>query len=789
LKSIDCCKNRLKSLPELPKNLKTLDCADNQLTYLPDLPDSVEYLDCADNQLTSLPNLPDDLETILVSGNNIMFTSEQISILSKIKIDINITELIIESRIYEWAKGHRSEMLDLSGLELTVLPQLPNNIRKLNLNNNKLTELDLFSYDQLTYLFCSENQLTRLDVSECNKLLELTCDDNRLNHLVLNKSLVGLSACRNQLTNSGLVNILECEELDYINLIGNKLTEMIQHYNVIKINLSDNLLTSVKLVSPHPFEFTSIVLHDNKISNLEIVGLVNLEHLHACNNKIETIKLENLPVLSWLKLNNNLISENSFENGISIPVSVKNFEIDNNMLTELPQLNNIQYLSCNSNRIEKINILASYPLITLELSDNDIRVVSGLDKLKFLHSLDLDNNFLTEFPSINYNLKNLNLDNNNIAVFRNLKTSGNDPNGSDSRGISEPYQLQDISINNNLIRHITGDMLPDTLTSLSYIDNIIDKCVDLDPRIEVDCNLYDNYLDVKNDDYQQTVNTFLDVSIVNDTHTNELEYEWKRDERSDPEWKRDERSETERSDTERSDSERRDNKRSESKSKRTRTNNVECANITTILGDDVNNSNTDILILNPVNDKYIIYCYNYTEYFDALKANKTYEWDVKSNSGNPNVIYYKEPYIGIFIDRKGYELSKIYNTFIVEKIGVKRVGTISDNWVSRIHGQEYDIYTLIPIKQRDLVSSITEKRKLRDNELVLREVELADLNTHFRSRGIQQGIGVKYVDYNSENLNIHVYWSKSMRSEEINYFVNKRTKIKYTTQFVNRRLF
>jgi len=770
LESIECNHNRLKKLAELPPNLKTLDCANNQLTELPDLPDSVEYLDCADNQITRLPDLPKDLETILVSGNNIMFTTEQIIKLSTrhssdshalIKIDIDITELIIEARINEWTKG---ELLDLSGLELSVLPDLPSDIHKLNLNNNKFTELDLSEYKQLTYLYC---------------------DDNRLTSLTLNTEIMVLSACRNQLTNYGLDNILECKNLEFVDLIGNKLTEMILNPDILKINLSDNLLTEVKIVSAsldsHPFDshllgFVSIILDNNKITDIEIVGLTSLESLRANDNKIERITLENLNLLKTLKLSYNLI------NNIKIPVNVIHVELNNNMLTELPQLNNIKYLNCSENRIEKViieNQLGEFPssgniLLTLELSDNDIRVVSGIDKLTALHSLELNNNFLTEFPNISYDLKSLDLDNNNITVFPNLK----------------PYKLHDISINNNLIRHISGDMLPDTLTTLNYLDNIIDKCPDLDPRIEVECNLYDNYIDMKNDDYEQQLNTFLDVAITNEEHQKELdersETEWKRDERSETEWKRDEWSETESG-----------YNKPQSKSKRTRTNNVQCANITTILGDDVNNGNTDILILNPVNDKYIIYCYNYTEYFDALKSNKIYEWDVASNSGNPNIIYYKEPYIGIFIDRKGYELSKIYNTFIVQKVGIKKVGTISDNWVSRIHGQEYDIYTLIPIKQRDLVASITEKRKLRDDEMMLRDVELADLNIHFRPNsshtgigsGIQTGIGIKYVDYTSENLNIHVYWSKSMRSEEINYFINKKTKIKYTTSFVNRRLF
>ena len=52
MKHLDCSKNNLKKLPDLPNSLEYLICFNNKLTELPDLPNSLKQLECLRNRLS-----------------------------------------------------------------------------------------------------------------------------------------------------------------------------------------------------------------------------------------------------------------------------------------------------------------------------------------------------------------------------------------------------------------------------------------------------------------------------------------------------------------------------------------------------------------------------------------------------------------------------------------------------------------------------------------------------------------------------------------------------------------
>jgi Leucine-rich repeat (LRR) protein len=57
-----CCSfNNLSDLPELPDKLIMVDCMKNQLLTLPNLPINMSHLYCSHNNLSGLPKLPDKL--------------------------------------------------------------------------------------------------------------------------------------------------------------------------------------------------------------------------------------------------------------------------------------------------------------------------------------------------------------------------------------------------------------------------------------------------------------------------------------------------------------------------------------------------------------------------------------------------------------------------------------------------------------------------------------------------------------------------------------------------------
>ena len=68
---IDCCRNNISNLPELPNSLTHLWCYNNNLSNLPKLPNSLTYLHCGYNNLSSLPELPNILTKLYCHNNNL----------------------------------------------------------------------------------------------------------------------------------------------------------------------------------------------------------------------------------------------------------------------------------------------------------------------------------------------------------------------------------------------------------------------------------------------------------------------------------------------------------------------------------------------------------------------------------------------------------------------------------------------------------------------------------------------------------------------------------------------
>jgi len=71
LQQLDCSKNQLTSLENLPPKLRVLFCYNNQLTSLDNLPPNLQYLSCSDNQLTSIKNIPTNLQELYCYNNQL----------------------------------------------------------------------------------------------------------------------------------------------------------------------------------------------------------------------------------------------------------------------------------------------------------------------------------------------------------------------------------------------------------------------------------------------------------------------------------------------------------------------------------------------------------------------------------------------------------------------------------------------------------------------------------------------------------------------------------------------
>lgn len=168
-------------------------------------------------------------------------------------------------------------VLDLSGLGIGDLTGISHftALERLNVNNNRLTSLDVSKNTRLTSLYCATNALEHLDVTGCPELVDLNCERNRLTELNLacNPKLVQLYCRHNSLTQLDVSRNLE----------------------LVFIETFDNSLTSFDCSMLKKLEFPHIDY--NKLTTLNMSGNPALKDsgFVAANNHLDTLVLPNIP--------------------------------------------------------------------------------------------------------------------------------------------------------------------------------------------------------------------------------------------------------------------------------------------------------------------------------------------------------------------------------------------------------------------------------------------------------------------------------------------------------------
>lgn len=168
-------------------------------------------------------------------------------------------------------------VLDLSGLGIGDLTGISHftALERLNVNNNRLTSLDVSKNTRLTSLYCATNALGHLDVTGCPELVDLNCERNRLTELNLacNPKLVQLYCRHNSLTQLDVSRNLE---LVFIETFDNSLT-----------SFDCSMLKKLEFLHIDYNKLTTLNMSDNPA--LKDSGFV------AANNHLDTLILPNIP--------------------------------------------------------------------------------------------------------------------------------------------------------------------------------------------------------------------------------------------------------------------------------------------------------------------------------------------------------------------------------------------------------------------------------------------------------------------------------------------------------------
>ena len=150
---------------------------------------------------------------------------------------------------------------DLTGIEnFTAL-------KRLEVQNQQLTKLDVSKLTELETLWCDGNQLNKLDLTNNTKLIHLQCTNNQLTELDLanNTTLVDLG-CENNLLN----------QLDVANNTA-----------LVTLSCSNNQLKSLNVAQNEAL--IDLRCDHNQLTTLDLSTNVNLEYIECRDNQLTSI--------------------------------------------------------------------------------------------------------------------------------------------------------------------------------------------------------------------------------------------------------------------------------------------------------------------------------------------------------------------------------------------------------------------------------------------------------------------------------------------------------------------
>jgi|GEM_PF-2252584 len=261
--SFTCQSNRLSDFPTLPGTLETFDCAGNWLTSLPSLPSSLKNLYCSTNRLTSLGSLPSSLVNLRCEYNDI----------------VNLPST--------WP----STLVDVrcGNNDIVSISSVPAAVQIFDCSYNKITSFNATLPNSLTTLTTDNNSSLAGLPPLPTGLTELSCRNNSIKNLpALPSTLTRIDFWNNRLT--GTLAALH-EGLTYINIgvnsissitsLPSTLTELHVYSNSLtglpalpaglkKLDCGRNLLSALPAM---PTGLTLLFIHENLLDFSDIEAI------------------------------------------------------------------------------------------------------------------------------------------------------------------------------------------------------------------------------------------------------------------------------------------------------------------------------------------------------------------------------------------------------------------------------------------------------------------------------------------------------------------------------------
>ncbi|SHG12443.1 leucine-rich repeat domain-containing protein [Flavobacterium johnsoniae] len=348
-------------------SVESLNVSSSSISDLTGIQDfvSLTNLNCSQNSLKALNVSNNTALTVLDCNNN------QIAYLD-VSNNLSLTELVCYSNkltALDVKKNTALTKLDSGSNQYTSL-DISNNtaLTFLGCNTSQLTTIDVSNNTALKLLDCRENKITTLDVSEITTLTELYCQSNELKDLDISKNKV----------------------LEFLNCSKNQLTTL-------------DISTNTALVGLYP----------------NYNQLINLNLKNGNNDKLIYLNFKNNPNLTCIQVDDAAFANANWTDkkdaGASFNVKCDNYTLipDSNFEQKLVDLG-IDTDGLNG----KITIADASAVTTLDLSNSNIKDLTGIEYFTSLTYLDVSSNQLTTLDvSKNILLETLNASSNQITTL------------------------------------------------------------------------------------------------------------------------------------------------------------------------------------------------------------------------------------------------------------------------------------------------------------------------------------------------------------------------------------
>jgi len=442
VKELNLSNNNINTITNLPNSIKTLLLQNNNITNVNNIPNRVEYLDISNNNIININSLPNTLTYINISNNNITdltISNTNITYIDSTLIPIHLEKLSLNNNQlihFDLSNNNKLKYLNLSNNKLIEIKEntLPNTIIELYLQKNNIQKITNLP-NTITFISLSDNNnLYDLDLS--NLSIEL------LSNSILPNNIKKLNISNNKIKyiNTTERNVNIPKTLEYIDITGNMIeTLIIKNTNIIEIygipntikniNVSNNKLKhinlpqdiNIKSLDLSRNKFTSIPILSNSIDNLN-VSRNQIQNIQNLTNTITKLNLSNNQIREIKNLTNNIIeldlSDNQIQEIKNLTNAITKLDLSMNQIQNIQNLtNNIIELDLSTNRIQEIQNLTN-SIQKLNLSNNQIREIQNISNS--IIELDLSNNQIQEIQNLSNRIIELDLSNNQIQEIKNL---------------------------------------------------------------------------------------------------------------------------------------------------------------------------------------------------------------------------------------------------------------------------------------------------------------------------------------------------------------------------------